>query len=172
MDNATSLFETSLIFELCPEVVARVKALMAHPLLAGHAEGFPQPHVTALFVGFPSATMLEALKPELAVPPHQVIDAGLTGWGCFRRDDGTCNIHLRVRPEPDLLAVHQWTLDVCRRFFWTPPAQGSAANYVPHITVADGPLDPDAVLAELEGVAIPTRVTLSRLQLRAHPWPR
>jgi hypothetical protein len=77
-----------------------------------------------------------------------------------------------VRPEPDLIAVHQWALSVCRRFFWTPPADASADNYMPHITVADGLLDPDAVLGELEGVAIPSRVMLNRLQLRAHPWPR
>lgn len=172
MSNAASLFETSLIFELCPQALARVEALMAHPLLAGHAEGLPRPHVTALFVGFLSGPMLEALRPELAVPPRQVIDAGLTGWGFFRRDDRTCNIHIRVRAEPDLLAVHQWALDVCRRFLWTPPADVSADNYVPHITVADGPLDPDAVLAELGATAIPSRVTLSRLQLRAHPRAR
>lgn len=172
MGNAASLFETSLIFELCPEVLARVKALMAHPRLATYAEGLSQPHVTALFVGFLSAPLLEALKPELALPPCQVIDAGLTGWGFFKRDDGTCNLHLRVRPEPDLLAVHQWALDVCRRFFWTPPALGSGDNYVPHITVADGDLDPDAVLADMEGVAIPTWATLGRLQLRAHPSSR
>jgi 2'-5' RNA ligase len=172
MGNAASLFETSLTFELSTEVSARVKLLMAHPLLAGHTDGLSQPHVTALFMGFLSGSMLEALKPELAAPPHKVIDAGLTGWGFFRRDDGTCNIHIRVRPEPDLVAVHQWALGVCRRFFWTPPADVSADNYVPHITVADGLLDPDATLGELKGVALPSRVTLSRLQLRAHPWHR
>lgn len=172
MSNAASLFETSLIFELSPEVLARVRALMELPQLAGHAEGLPQPHLTVLFVGFLTEAMLEALKPELAVPPHRVIDAGLTGWGFFGREDGTCNLHLRIRPEPDLLAVHQWALDVCRRFFWTPPADISADNYVPHITVADGSLDPGAVLAELAGVAIPSRVKLSSLQLRAHPRPR
>ncbi len=172
MSNAASLFETSLIFELSPEVLAWVKALMAHPLLAGHTEGLSQPHVTALFVGVLSGPMLEALKPELVAPPHQIIDAGLTGWGFFRRDDGTCSLHIRVRPEPDLIAVHQWALGVCRRFFLTPPADISADNYVPHITVADGLLDPDAVLGALEGVATQSRVTLSRLQLRAHPWPR
>jgi 2'-5' RNA ligase len=172
MRNAALLFETSLIFELCPEVQARVKALRSHPLLAAHAEGLSQPHVTALFAGFLSGPLLEDLKPELAVAPHQVIDAGLAGWGFFRRDDGTCNVHIRVRPEPDLIAVHQWALAVCRRFSWTPPADLSADNYVPHITVADGPLDPDAVLREFEGAALPLRATLSRLQLRAHPWPR
>ena len=170
MDAAASLFETSLIFELSPEALAQVKALMAHPLLAGHAEGLPEPHVTALFVGVLNGSMLETLKPELAAPPKQVIDAGLTGWGFFRRDDGTCAIHIRVRPEPDLIAVHQWALSVCRRFFWMPPANTSADNYVPHITVADGLLDPDAVLEALEGVAIPSRVMFNRLQLRAHPW--
>ncbi len=170
--SAPSFLETSLIFELSRGVRARVKALRAHPSLAAHAVDLSEPHVTALFVGCLSSSLVKRLKPALAVPPHPSIDAELLGWASFVRDDGTCNIHIRVRPEPNLIAVHQWVLQVCRRVSWTPPADTSDDSYVPHITVADGRLDPDRVLEALAGADVSSRVTLNRLQLRAHPLPR
>ena len=170
--TSTSLFETSLIYELCPVVLEQVKALRLRPLVSHYAAGLPQPHVTALFMGFLGQSLLEAVKPEIAVPPYQFIDAELQGWGYFIRNDETFNVHIRVKPEPNLIAVHQWALRVCHRFCCTPPADISGDNYVPHITIADGVIDPDLVLGALKNVTIPAHVVLSRMQIRAHPWPR
>jgi len=169
---APSLLETSLIFELSWGMRARVKALRAHPSLAAHAVDLSEPHVTALFVGCLSRSLVKRLKLALVAPPHPAIDVELLGWANFERNDGTCNIHIRVKPEPSLIAVHQWALQVCRRVSWTPPADTSDDNYAPHITVADGRLDSVRVLGALAGADVPSRVTLTRLQLRSHPLQR
>jgi 2'-5' RNA ligase len=161
-------WETSLIFEPSPEVVARVLAFRTHPRLAAYTKELSRPHVTALFVGHLSDSKVRSLELALALPPHQTIEAGLLGWGRFARSDGTVNLHIRVEPVTELLAVHQWALQVCRKHDWTPPADTSAKNYMPHITVADGPLDPSSVMHDLGNASVPPHVTLLNLQFRAY----
>jgi len=142
--------------------------LRRHPRLAAYSAGLPHPHMTLLFIGALSEPLVEALRPEICVAPYSDIDAQLNGWGIFGRGDGTCNIHLRVSPEPELVAAHQWALNVCRRQAWAPPPDVSGPNYVPHITVADGAREGSTILRSLEHSSIPSRVRLTALQLRAH----
>lgn len=163
-------FETSLIMSVPPDVWALVETLRATPFLPAQATDLPAPHVTLLFVGFPDSALVERLRPALALEPEPRVEVELNGWGAFRRDDGTCNIHIRVTPQSDLLALHKWAVDTCRLLSWTPPGETSGENYRPHITVADGRLDPDLVLARLAEVGIPRKIVLSQLHFRAHPW--
>lgn len=160
--------ETSLIMSVPPDVQTLVEALRAAPFLPAQATDLPAPHVTLLFIGFLDAALVERLRPALALEPEPQIEVELNGWGSFRRDDGTCNIHIRVTPQSDLLALHKWAEDACQLLSWTPPEETSGENYRPHITVADGRLDPDPVLAHLTEVGIPRKIVLSQLHFRAH----
>jgi 2'-5' RNA ligase len=162
------LFETSLIFELSSPIAARVMELRRRLQLAAYTAALRRPHMTLLFIGVLTEPLVEDLKPEICVSPYSDIEAPLNGWGVFQRSDGTCNIHLRVRPGPELIAAHQWALNVCRCHLWTPPPDVNGQNYVPHITVADGAREASAILRSLENSAIPSRLRLTTLKLRAH----
>jgi 2'-5' RNA ligase len=163
--DRAKFFETSLVFELSSTIATEVMELRRHLQLAG---GLPRPHMTLLFMGVLAEPLVETLKPEICVSPYSDIEAQLNGWGVFRRIDGTCNIHLHGSPEPKLIAAHQWALNLCRRQSWTPPPDVSGPNYVPHITVADGAREASTILRSLENSAIPSRLRLTTLQLRAH----
>jgi 2'-5' RNA ligase len=165
-----TLFETSLILKLSSDLSARVKAFRNDPLLAVHARNLTEPHLTALFIGFAGSPLVDGLRSALAAPPWQKLDVEISGWGTFRRTDGTCNIHLRVIASTDLLAFHDWAVKVCRQLCWEPPEDTSGKHYRPHITVADGDLDPDPVLRALATVQLPRKAILSQPQFRAHLW--
>lgn len=169
-EATTVRLETSLIMSVPLDMQDLVYRLRAAPFLPAEATDLTAPHVTLLFVGFPDSALVERLRPALALEPEPRIEVELDGCGSFRRDDGTCNIHFRVIPNADLLALHKWAVDACRMLSWTPPTETSGENYRPHITIADGRLDPEPVLADLAKLDIPRMVVLRHLHFRAHPF--
>jgi 2'-5' RNA ligase len=169
VDDATVRLETSLIMSVPADIRDLVDGLRTAPTLPREASNLPAPHVTLLFVGFPDRALVERLRPALTPETEPRIEVEPDGCGIFRRDDGTCNIHIRVAPRADLLALHKWAVNTCRLLSWTPPAETSNENYRPHITIADGHLDPDPVVAALGKLDIPRKIVLRQLHFRAHP---
>lgn len=163
----TIQLETSLIMSLPGSMTDLVNSLRAN--IPGDAANLPAPHVTLLFVGFPDKALVERLRPALAPEPEPRIEVELDGCGVFGRSDGTRNVHFRVKPQAELLALHTWAVETCRSLAWTPPGDTSGENYRPHITIADGHFDADPILAAVAKRDIPRRITLPQLHFRAHP---
>ena len=61
------------------------------------------------------------------------------GVGVFRRPDGRIhNVHLRVRPDPELLDWHERVLACGRRQPGFAPGPFTGAGWVPHVSIRDG----------------------------------
>lgn len=97
-----------------------------------------EPHLTVCFLGRMMGAQLARLADALAaleLPAR--VPVALDGVGCFRRGRVVTNVHLRVRPEAGLCALHQRVLEVGRRFPWFAPGRHVGPGWTPHISIAD-----------------------------------
>ena len=125
--------ESAVAWDLADDLDAEIRALQVDPDALA-------PHLTLCFLGRMPGAIWDVLGRDLAaLGLPQQLPVRAEGVGVFRRPDGRIhNVHLRVRPDPELLDWHERVLDCGRRQPGFAPGPFTGAGWVPHVSIRDG----------------------------------
>jgi len=136
--DVMSRYESALVYALPDDVVAHVEALRRSLGVEAPPEFQLEPHLTVLFLGHMDGTQLLALWQCLHQHRGATTEVGLQNLGTFRSGSRVTNIHIRVAPGAEILALHERVRQACSQFRWFAPGPYVGSGYTPHISVFDG----------------------------------
>jgi 2'-5' RNA ligase len=88
-------------------------------------------HITLRFIGDVDEAMADRVAARLSEVPSSPFDVDLLQYDCFGGDRPR-SVHLRVRPGPELTALHEACEGACRAAGLEPESR----RFTPHFTVA------------------------------------
>ena len=93
------------------------------------------PHLTVLSLGRVDGAQLLTLWHRLHAYRQETVAVRLQEVGTFGAGDRITNIHIRIAPSPELLALHNRVLQACMRFPWFVPGPYVGPGYTPHVSI-------------------------------------
>jgi hypothetical protein len=135
--DASAPYESALVYPLPPRVVELVGALRCHLGLGAPPEFQLAPHLTVLSLGRLDGAKLLTLWHCLHTYRQETVAIRLDEFGTFGAGGRITNIHIRIAPSPELLALHSRVLQACMRFPWFVPGPYVGPGYTPHVSILD-----------------------------------
>src|SRR5262245_49724208 len=135
--DTSAPYESALVYPLPPIVVELVGALRRHLGLGAPPEFQLAPHLTVLSLGRLDGAKLLTLWHCLHAYRQETVAVRLHEFGTFGAEGRITNIHIRIIPSPELLALHSRVLQACRRFSWFVPGPHVGSGYTPHASILD-----------------------------------
>jgi 2'-5' RNA ligase len=135
--DASAPYESALVYPLPPLMVELVGALRRHLGLGAPPEFQLAPHLTVLSLGRLDGAQLLTLWHCLHAYRQETVAVRLHEFGTFGAEGRITNIHIRITPSPELLALHSRVLQACMRFPWFVPGPYVGPGYTPHVSILD-----------------------------------
>jgi 2'-5' RNA ligase len=135
--DTSAQYESALVYPMPPIVVEMVGALRRHLDLGAPPEFQLAPHLTVLSLGRVDGAQLLTLWHRLHAYRQETVAVRLQEVGTFGAGGRITNIHIRIAPSPELLALHNRVLQACMRFPWFVPGPYVGPGYTPHVSILD-----------------------------------
>src|SRR5215510_10347721 len=135
--DTSAPYESALVYPLPPLVVKLVAALRRHLGLGAPPEFQLAPHLTVLSLGRLDGAKLLTLWHCLHAYRQETVAVRLHEWGTFGAEGRITNLHIRIIPSPELLALHNQVLQACMQFPWFVPGPYVGPGYTPHVSILD-----------------------------------
>jgi 2'-5' RNA ligase len=135
--DTSAQYESALVYPMPPIVVEMVGALRRHLDLGAPPEFQLAPHLTVLSLGRMDGAQLLTLWHRLHAYRQETVAVRLQEVGTFGAGGRITNIHIRIAPSPELLALHNRVLQACMRFPWFVPGPYVGPGYTPHVSILD-----------------------------------
>src|SRR5215475_384792 len=133
--DTSAQYESALVYPLPPIVVKLVEALRHHLGLGAPPEFQLAPHLTVLSLGRLDGAQLLTLWHCLHAYRQETVAVRLHEFGTFGAEGRITNIHIRIIPSSELLALHSRVLQACMRFPWFVPGPYVGPGYTPHVSI-------------------------------------
>jgi 2'-5' RNA ligase len=135
--DTSAQYASALVYPMPHVLVERVGALRRHLGMGAPPEFQLEPHLTVLSLGHMDGAKLLTFWQCLHDYRQETVEVRLQEFGTFCVGGRITNIHIRIAPSPELLALHSRVLRACTRFPWFVPGPYVGPGYTPHISILD-----------------------------------